>query len=274
MVIVTNSFPSQKQMLSPQRTLVLVNSNDYTFSRCKVVAMCSADKRNNDEEEPERKTHGHKRAQYLSYSQPKPKWRADNGPSANKMPIRWKKPQLQWRPDENPRITNRNVCWNPIEISNQCRMSSCNAQLRPIILQGPKLSSNPQESQEQIELDPHARLLRFEFKRLSFQNVIMKRPFEIQIWHIQLHVTFTLWLHPLTVKHSSISSTNFLRAKLLSEPLFHPKIVLLLEMTLQLIKSPCPRRNVSPAQHTVKTVFVFQRIFKNIGEHFGEKGEL
>ena len=40
MVRVTNSVPSQKQLLSPRRTLVVVNSNEYTFSRCKMVTTC------------------------------------------------------------------------------------------------------------------------------------------------------------------------------------------------------------------------------------------
>ena len=153
-------------------------------------------------------------------------------------------------------------------------MSSRNVQLPPIVLQGPKLSSTVQECQKQIDLDQQTRLFSCECKRLSFPHVIIKRPFKVQIWHVQLHVKFTLCFQPRTVQHSPVATTNFSRALLFSEPLICPTLAIPLELTLQLMQTTRPHRDVSSTQHAVKTKFVFQRILRTNCEHFGERSEL
>ena len=96
----------------------------------------------------------------------------------------------------------------------------------------------------------------------------------IQFLHIQMHKQLLLSFQLRPIQSTPIWSAYFWRMIPGTKPLICPQMMLPLEMSLQFIQFPRYHWHDSPTKHAVKTMPLYQRIFRSSSKDYRKRGNL
>ena len=177
--MLTKSFASQKPILKLPRLLIIANSNEYTFSRCKMVVMCFSWQTkqwcSNAWSKQMWSNKGMKIALLLFRIIVPRKWwvnmcHHDHELTPPKLPL-----YTTWKKSNQLQNTKWKVCGTEFRISSRCRMTRRNSRLWPIIFYGPTLLLFHENIINKNNQNTGTGFLYSKNKRCPFQNIILER---------------------------------------------------------------------------------------------------